>query len=121
MRRNKYNARKIYAADGVFDSAQEYRRWNELNLLEQAGEISGLRRQVRFTLIPTQRDLDAIGKRGGVRRGRVIYRSCTYIADFVYCDGGKTIVEDVKGVRTPEYIIKKKLMLWVHGIIVREV
>ena len=125
MKRNKYGSRKI-AYDGmVFDSKKEFRRWQELKLLEEAGEIQNLQRQVKFVLIPSQREADKVGKRGGFIKGKVIERECAYIADFVYIipEDGKEwlVVEDTKGVRTTEYIIKRKLMLWVHGIRITEV
>ncbi len=118
---SKYGNRKT-VKDGIpFDSIKEYARYCELSMLERAGQISNLQRQVKFTLIPSQREPDAEGKRGGVKRGKLIERECSYVADFVYEQGGERIVEDTKGFRTKEYIIKRKLMLWVHGIRVREV
>lgn len=102
---NKYSAKGIVTEDGRFDSISEWQRWNELNLLRLAGMISDLRRQVRYELIPKQ------GKE----------RAVCYIADFVYTENGKTVVEDVKGVRTKEYIIKRKLMLYRYGISIREI
>jgi hypothetical protein len=81
-----------------------------LSLLERAGAIADLQRQVKFELIPSQR-VD----------GKVAERPCTYVADFVYQEGGKTVVEDTKGFKTKDYIIKRKLMLQVHGIRIREV
>ena len=70
-----------------------------------------LKRQVKFELIPSQR-----------MYGKVVERPCTYIADFSYLDmlTCSTIVEDTKGFKTPVYRIKKKLMLWVHGIRIKE-
>lgn len=120
--RSKYHARKTII-DGIkFDSEREAARWYELRLLERAGAVSGLQRQVKFVLIPAQREPDTIGKRGGVKAGKLIEREVAYIADFVYTDAsGRTVVEDAKGVRTKEYTIKRKLMLWVHGIRVQEV
>lgn len=106
----KYHNTKVRAGDEVFDSRREYNRWCELRLLERAGKISDLKRQVRFRLIPAQ-DVD-----GACRE-----RPADYIADFVYTKDGAQIVEDAKGVRTPEYILKRKLMLWVHGIAISEV
>lgn len=107
---SKYNSRKI-SRDGItFDSVKEYRRWCELSLLERAGTIQNLQRQVKFELIPSQR-ID----------GKVIERPCTYIADFVYTGNGKMVVEDTKGFRTTDYIIKRKLLLWVHGIRIQEI
>lgn len=106
-RRNKYHAQK----SGGYDSRKEHRRANELRLLQRAGVISGLREQVRYELIPAQRSAE----------GRVVERACSYIADFVYTDQhGNTIVEDTKGMRTDVYRIKRKLMLYVHGIKITE-
>ena len=78
--------------------------------LEKAGAIQNLHRQVKFELIPSQR-ID----------GKVVERPCAYVADFLYQQGDEMIVEDVKGYKTPEYRIKKKLMLWRHGIRIKEV
>lgn len=119
---NKYRAKSVQTKDGTFDSRKEYKRWCELNLLLRAGEISDLRRQVRYNLIPAQREPDVIGVRGGRRPGKLLESGVDYIADFVYnAKSGETVVEDAKGVRTKEYVIKRKLMLWVHGVRVREV
>jgi hypothetical protein len=102
---NKYGARKVKSPDGqVFDSQKEYDRWCNLRLLERAGMISDLRRQVSYELIPKQ-----TGE-----------RSCNYVADFVYQENGELVVEDCKGFRTEAYKIKRKLMLWVHGIRIKE-
>ncbi len=105
----------------TFDSRKEYRRYEELLLLQQAGEISNLRRQVKFVLIPTQRAPSKIGPRGGVKKGQLLEHECSYIADFVYTENGETVVEDTKGMKTKDYIIKRKLMLYVHNIRIREV
>lgn len=107
---SKYHSRKITRDGMTFDSVKEYRRFCELRLIERSGAITDLQRQVKFELIPSQR----IG-------GKVIERACSYIADFVYIENGKKVVEDTKGFRTPDYIIKRKLMLWVHGIRIKEV
>jgi hypothetical protein len=118
---NKYRSKKI-TRDGItFDSLKEYRRFCELTLLERAGQITELQRQVKFVLIPAQHEPDTIGKRGGVKRGKLIEREVSYIADFVYHQNGKRVVEDTKGFRTKDYIIKRKLMLWVHGIRINEI
>lgn len=123
----KYGNKKVYV-DGVqFDSKREAQHWMELQLLERAGEISDLQRQVRFELIPTQREPDTVGKRGGVVKGRVIEKKVEYIADFVYTDAktGECIVEDTKGCKDGAgyavFVIKRKLMLERHGIKVKEV
>lgn len=108
----KYNNKKITVDGQKFDSKKEASRYRDLRLLEKAGAIHDLRMQVKFTLIPAQRD-EATGK--------VVERECSYKADFVYEEDGKTVVEDVKGFRTKEYVIKRKLMLWRYGIRIREV
>ena len=119
---NKYQAQKCELGGQIFDSRKELRRWLELRLLERSGEITDLRRQVKFELIPAQREPDTIGKRGGVIKGKVIEHGVNYVADFVYKDKqGNTVVEDTKGMRTKEYVIKRKLMLYVHGIRIREI
>ena len=107
----KYGNKKTVVDGITFDSKKEATRFAELQLLQRAGEIFDLQRQVPFTLIPKQ-----------VRDGKTIERPCVYKADFVYKDkDGTEIVEDVKGVCTKEYRIKKKLMLWQFGIVVKEV
>ncbi len=106
----KYKSRKVIVGGQVFDSKREYSRWCELVLLLKAGQVTDLKRQVKFELIPSQR-VD----------GKVVERACTYVADFVYTENGKTVVEDTKGFKTKDYIIKRKLMLWVHGIRIIEV
>ena len=120
-RGNKYKNVKISVDGEVFDSLKEFRRWRELKLLEQAGEISELRRQVPFELLPVQREPDKIGPRGGRKPGRVIEREAVYIADFVYKDAdGQEVVEDCKGKRTRDYILKRKLLLFRLGIRILE-
>lgn len=117
----KYRNKKV-TADGItFDSKKEAKRYAELKLLERAGEIKHLALQVPFELIPTQRELDTIGKNGGVHKGKVIERAVIYKADFTYWQGNEFVVEDTKGFRTPEYVIKRKLMLYIHGIQIREI
>lgn len=105
----KYYSRKVTRDGETFDSQKEYRRFCELRLLERAGAVTDLRRQVKYELIPAQRV-----------NGKVAERACSYVADFVYTENGQQVVEDTKGYRTQEYRIKRKLMLWVHGIQIRE-
>lgn len=102
---------------GDYDSRKEARRAAQLRIMQQQGLIADLREQVSYTLIPAQYRTEPNGKR------TLIERSCRYIADFVYTNPitGQTIVEDTKGVRTKEYIIKRKLMLSVHNIQIREI
>ena len=117
---SKYGAKKQEYNGMMFDSKKELKRYLELEMLEKAGEIQDLQRQVKYVLIPTQREPDEIGKRGGVKKGQVIEKECSYVADFVYTENGQTVVEDTKGFKTEAYKIKRKLMLWVHGIKIRE-
>ena len=108
--KSKYGAVRVRTVDGIeHDSKKEAARWQELNLMLRARLIEDLQRQVRFELIPKQDG----------------ERACTYIADFVYIDRktGDKIVEDVKSpaTRTEAYRIKRKLMLLVHGIRIKEI
>ena len=108
---NKYN-NNIITVNGIkYDSKKEARRHQELLLLQRAGKIKDLQRQVKYVLIPSQR-ID----------GKVVERECAYMADFVYLDTetGNTVVEDTKGFKTKDYIIKRKLMLHKHGIRITE-
>ena len=115
---NKYGAKRV----GTHASQKEHARANQLKLWQRAGVISNLREQVPFELIPAQ-----YGECGTDLKGKpvrvCVERSCKYIADFVYTDNetGETIVEDTKGVRTKEYVIKRKLMLFRHGIRIKEI
>lgn len=111
-RNNKYRNKKVTMGDKVFDSMRECSRYVELTLLQKAGKIRDLDTQVPFELIPAQRD---------EQTGRLLERACHYVADFVYYEDGQKVVEDTKGVRTPEYIVKRKLMLKLYGIRIREV
>lgn len=110
---SKYGARKVTYDGKTFDSQKEAQRYAELRLLERGKVISDLKWQVMFQLIPAQYDED----------GKLIERPVNYIADFKYIDNktGQKIVEDTKGFKTKEYIIKRKLMLHVYGIRIREV
>lgn len=128
MRQTKLGNQKCSYNGRTFDSKKERDRYCELLLLQRAGEISDLRCQVTYTLIPEQRLPDTLGPRGGRKRGKVQEKACCYVADFVYLDkAGKTVVEDVKGYRDPssaayaKFVIKRKLMLWLHGVKIREV
>lgn len=117
----KYRNKKI-TIDGItFDSQKEAYRYKELCLMQQSGMIQDLKTQVKYILIPAQREPDTIGKKGGVHKGKLIERECAYIADFEYMENGKKVVEDTKGMKTKDYIIKRKLMLFVHGIRIKEI
>lgn len=117
----KYKNKKVVYEGITFDSQKEAQRYCELKLLQRAGKIQNLELQKTFVLIPTQREPDTIGKRGGVIKGKLIEKECTYKADFVYTENGKTVVEDTKGMKTEVYKIKRKLMLFVHGIRIKEI
>lgn len=122
--RNKYKAIKCTVNGIEFDSRKEARRFQELSLLERAGEILNLRRQVKYILIPAQYETyERYGKKGQrLKDGkRLLEKECSYIADFVYEEGGKLVVEDTKGIKTKDYIIKRKLMLYINGIKIKEV
>ena len=104
---NKYSNIKTMTADGIkHDSRKEARRWVELTLLQRAGEISDLKRQVKYELIPKQEG----------------ERAVTYIADFVYNDNktGNTVIEDCKGFKTDVYKLKRKLFQYRYGIKIKE-
>ena len=109
MRKNKYNN------NGKGSSIKERKRVAELELMQRAGIISDLQTQVPYELIPAHYEV-VNGKR------KCIERACTYKADFVYYDveNKQLVVEDSKGFRTKDYIIKRKLMLHVHGIKIKE-
>lgn len=121
----KYNNKKVMVGGIKFDSKKEGVRYKELKMLERAGIIQDLQRQVKYVLIPAQYEpsgeIYTKGKeKGKPKKGKLIERECAYYADFVYTENGKTVVEDTKGVKTPEYIIKRKLMLYVHNIKIKE-
>ena len=113
--RSKYNSKKVTVEGIEFDSKKEAARFIKLRTMERDGLIKDLACQVKFELIPSQRI-----------NGKVKERACTYIADFVYEDvDGNKHVEDVKGYRGgvaySVFTIKRKLMLYVHGIVVDEI
>lgn len=109
----KYRNEKCEWGGLEFDSKHEMERYMVLWDDQKHGKISHLRTQVRFELIPAKR-VD----------GKVVERACWYIADFVYMQGGKMVVEDAKSEITrknPTYIIKRKLMYDKYGVRIREV
>lgn len=121
--KNKLNASKTVKDGMKFDSKKEARRWQQLVEMEKEGKIKNLNRQIKFTLIPTQYSNTEFTKNG---KFKCLERECSYIADFVYKDSNGNIhVEDAKGCRKGAtyagFVIKRKLMLKVHGIRVEEV
>lgn len=106
---SKYGSNKTYYNGIRFDSRKEADRYAELCILQKAGIISDLQRQVQFTLIPAQYE----GK-------KCIFKATNYYADFTYMQDGKLVVEDVKGFKTKEYQLKKKMMYYFHHIKIKE-
>ena len=125
---NKYRNRITITSDSkVHDSRKEAKRWVELSLMQKAGLIKDLKSQVEFELLPTQREASTEvytrgEKKGLPKEGKVLEKGVTYIADFVYTDTatGEKVVEDSKGVRTKDYILKRKMMLYFHNIRIKE-
>lgn len=120
----KYKNKKTIIDGITFDSKKEARRYGELSLLQRGGVISELELQKEFELVPAQYEtFPRYGKNGQrLKDGkRCIEKPVKYKADFVYKENGSVIVEDTKGVKTKDYIIKRKLMLYVHGIKIKEV
>ena len=122
MGMSKYRNKKV-VVDGIeFASKKEANRYRELKLMERAGEISDLRLQVKYVLIPAQREKVWNREKNHFEEGKVIEREVSYYADFVYKNRlGFKIVEDTKGYRTDVYKIKRKLMLQEYGIRIFEV
>lgn len=125
---SKYHAKKVVIDGKEFDSQKEATRWKELCLLQRAGVISNLQCQVPFELIPAQYEMvieytPKTHKEKQVKK--LVEQSVKYVADFVYEKDCKTVVEDVKGYREGQayavFTIKRKLMLYIHGIRVVEV
>lgn len=127
-RRNgtKYNATKVTVDGHTFDSKKESNRYLELKLLERGKVISDLRMQVEFELLPNQYATEKrYGKNGKPLKDKkvLLERRVVYRADFVYTlnETGETVVEDVKGIRLPEYILKRKMFLYKYGIPIHEI
>lgn len=126
----KYQNKKIVIDGITFDSQKEANRYCELKLLQKAGQIQNLELQKVFELIPAQYEtFERYGNNGKrLKDGkRCIEKSCVYKADFTYTENGKTVVEDTKGYRDPssagyaKFVIKRKLMLYIHGIKIKEI
>lgn len=106
--RSKYHARKTVVDGITFDSRREADRYLVLKNMEEDGAIEDLRRQVRYELVPA---FDVDGKH---------YRPVFYVADFVYVEDGKEVVEDVKGMATDVYRLKSKLFARRYGKVIKE-
>lgn len=107
----KFRNKKCVWKGIEFDSIRERDRFIILEHERDEGRITDLNTQVRFQLLPPQKD----------ENGKVIEKPCDYVADFTYRRDGKLVVEDAKGFRTKEYRLKRKMMLWFHGIRIEEV
>lgn len=114
-RKSKYNNTKTEDDGLKFDSQKECRRYKSLKIMERAGQISDLRHHVIFELVPSVKYSTATRAKPALR----------YEADFTYMENGLLVVEDVKSKDVTEkdkvYVIKKHLMMWVHGIEIREI
>lgn len=131
--KNKYGNKKVSFLGETFDSKKEKDQWLILRHQEQMGQISNLQRQVEFILIPAQyEDVVTLTKTGKEKSTKkLIERKCSYIADFTYTDNstGEQVVCDVKGydkksgkfIETPEFIIKRKLMLYIYNIKIKQI
>lgn len=118
---NKLHAEKVNMTmpDGTlmhFDSKREARRYMDLWLMQRSGQITNLRTQVKYPLLPKQERKDGTKE-----------RAIDYVADFVYEKDGETVAEDSKGFRNTSsatykvFVMKRKMMLYFHGITVKEV
>mgnify|MGYP002508203240 CR=1 FL=1 len=122
MTYRKYHNKKVKYEGRVIDSLKEKRRYCQLQLLERQGIISDLRLQVPFELIPPiYEDVEVQLKTKVKIVKKLVQRATTYVADFVYLQNGRVVVEDVKGFKTPEYKLKKKMMRAFRGIAIQEV
>lgn len=125
---SKYYNKKV-VVDGIeFDSKKEGQRYRELSLMQRAGKISGLRLQVPFELVPNQYETVTVQLKTKTKQvEKLVERKIEYIADFVYTDleTNETVVEDVKGYKQggayAVFQIKRKLMLYIYGIKVKEI
>ena len=123
----KYGNKKMQIDGITFDSIKEASRYAELKLLQRAGEIDKLELQKEFELIPAQYEQlsreEYLKHKGKKTKGKLIERAVKYKADFYYYDNRlkSFVCEDTKGFRTKEYIIKRKLMLYVYGIRIKEI
>lgn len=121
--RSKYGNKKAKHDGIVFDSRRERNRYIILSALQRAGEISDLRMQVTYELLPAIYEMEEKQLKTKVKKvQRCAQRAVHYIADFVYKDKeGNEVVEDTKGMRTKEYLLKKKMMRALLGIQIKEV
>lgn len=121
---SKYHNKKVEVDGIVFDSQREVRVYEDLKREKAAGNIKGFDRQVKFVLIPAQREtVHVTDEKGRIKeKQKVVELAVTYVADFVveHLNGTKTVV-DAKGTKDMKYPIKRKLMRYVHGLVIMEV
>ena len=120
---HKYHNKKVQFDGYTFDSRKECERYIVLRDLQKRGDIAGLELQKKFVLLPAQRAPDTVNAKGKPVKGKVLFREISYYADFCYYDSKRDefVVEDVKGFRTPVYKLKKAMMYYFHGIMIKEV
>lgn len=128
---NKYHNKKYTYLGIKFDSLKECRRYSQLRLLEQAGKIKDLQLQKTYELIPAQyEETDEVYTKGihkGEHKRVLLERACNYVADFYYvdCETKQAVIEDVKGYKEGGayslFKVKRKLMLYIHGIKIKEI
>lgn len=111
MKPNKYKNKKVNAYGKTWDSKKELKRYEELLKMQDKGQITSLFIQQKFELQPSFK-----------LNGKTV-RAISYIADFVYYDNAKQewVTEDTKGMRTKEYLLKKKMFMYRYGRVIKEI
>lgn len=123
----KYGNKKTVAHGIQFDSKHEADVYMELRIMQEQGLIHDLKLQEKYVLIPAQYETsNEVYKKGAhkgePKKGKLIEKEVSYLADFdYYTKEGDHVVADAKGFRTKEYILKRKMMLYIHGIRIMEV
>lgn len=126
---SKYGNKKVTVNGIKFDSKKEADRYKALRMMEIYGKITDLELQKRFEIIPAQYETVETGEfyKVGSKKGqpktkkKCVERSVVYVADFAYKKDGELVVEDTKGMLTPDYILKRKMMLYLLGIKISEI
>ena len=134
--KGKFNNKKMSTPDGEFDSKGEWERWLFLKEAERNGQIKDLERQVKFSLIPTQYRTEIVHLKTKDKEVQMVAeREITYTADLVYrkfkknvpvgmfgdAEVWERVVEDFKGYPNDRWPLKKAMMLYFHGVAIREV
>ena len=123
IRKSKYGSKKVTYSGIAFDSKKEMYRYIRLKEMQDKGEISDLRLQVPFELIPAVYETHKVQMKTKVKTvTKLVQRAAYYVADFVYTDkDGNQVVIDAKGFRPYEYELKRKMMRAFLGITIKEV